>query len=383
MKKTLSLLLCTIFFTSPLFASARTNTTDKPWILSYYVGYQNGYLKPSDVDYSLMTHIVVGAVGPQTKGTLREHWNLSNSTTATTSGRAMARDVVSRAHKEGVKSLLWLGGPNEQDNFFDATSDASRATFVRSLLALVDEVGFDGIDINWEPIRTKDKPQLLSLVQDLRKARPALIITVPVNWIPTDTVNPIDLSWYASLAPFVDRLFIMSYSMAGAWSGWESWHGSALYGDDPDTTPSSVDASVSAYLSAGVPAQKLGMGVGAYATCWEYPVKKPREVLPQGFSSGDIGTLTMRVFQSDYYKKSYEKWDTTARVPYVSFKKKQGAYECGFISFENEKSVRIKAQYALDKKLGGVMLWNLGNDYLPRSSKKFPLLRVVRQTIPK
>ena len=88
----------------------------KEWLLTYYVGYQNGYLKPRDVDYTLMTHIVVGGVGVNSDGTLNEHWHLSNG-----DGRDMALEVGKRADREDVKKLIWLGGPNEEEKIKSAS----------------------------------------------------------------------------------------------------------------------------------------------------------------------------------------------------------------------------------------------------------------------
>ncbi|KKS85028.1 MAG: Glycoside hydrolase family 18 [Parcubacteria group bacterium GW2011_GWA2_43_11] len=65
-----------------------TTTETDVWLLTYYVGYQNGTLKPKDVDFSLMTHVVVGGVGVQADGTLDEHWHLPNG-----DGRKMALEI--------------------------------------------------------------------------------------------------------------------------------------------------------------------------------------------------------------------------------------------------------------------------------------------------
>ncbi len=63
-------------------------------MLTYYVGYQYGTLKPKDVDYSLMTHVVVGDVGVLSDGSLSEHWHMPAG-----GGRAMALDVGWQAKK--------------------------------------------------------------------------------------------------------------------------------------------------------------------------------------------------------------------------------------------------------------------------------------------
>lgn len=351
---------------------------EAPWLITYYVGYQNGYLKPRDVDYSLMTHIVVGGVGVNANGTLNEHWHLDTGG----DGRQMARDVGRRADKEGVKKLIWLGGPNEEDKFYSATSDAYRATLVKNILRLVDELEYDGVDIDWEPIRAKDEPRILELVKDLREADPDLLITVPVNWVPSSIAKKKDLSLYEDMVQYVDKLFIMSYSMAGAWPGWNSWHGSALAGEGSNT-PSSIKTSVDAYLKAGVPEEKLGIGLGTYATCWESPVKRPDQKLKSTFYSRDMHVMSMRTMIDEYYKRTSEKWDSKAKSPYLSFTKKKGEFECGFISYENERSVKEKVTYMKKSDLGGVLVWNIGTGYFPenRASKRHPLLKTVWETL--
>jgi len=347
------------------------------WVVSYYVGYQNGYLKPKDVDYTLMTHIVVGGVGVNSDGTLREHWHMENG-----DGHDVAVDIGKRAHKKGVKTLIWLGGPNEEDFFYSATSDENREEFVENILELVDDLGYDGVDIDWEPIRTKDEARILDLVKDLRKAEPDLIITVPVNWVTSTLVGSKDLSVYKKMSSYVDKMFIMSYSMAGAWPGWSSWHGSALYGES-SKTPSSIDSSVTAYLEADVPNEKLGIGVGTYATCWKYPIKKAGQTIPTTLAGKGTSVMSMRTMMEDYYKRSYEKWDSRAKVPYLSFKKKQGDFECGYISYENTRSVKEKVAYVKDTDLGGVLVWNIGTGYFPEksASRRNPLLKAIWESL--
>jgi chitinase len=344
-----------------------------PWVLAYYVGYHYSYLKPRDIDYALMTHIVVGGVGINADGTLNEHWHMPEG-----DGHGMALEVGVRAKRAGVKTLVWLGGPNEEDKLYAATTDAVRPTTVKNILKLVDTLDYDGVDIDWEPVRTKDEPGLLALVRDLRAARPNLLITVPVNWVPTTILVTKDLSLYPELAKYADRLFVMSYSMAGPWPGWHVWHGGALTGDTLGT-PGSVRSSILAYTRAGVPRTKLGLGVGTYATCWEYPAQTPDQMIPAGFSSGDVHAMSMRTLMDGYYSVANVKWDARAVVPYLSFSIPRGDFGCGFISYENERSVREKAAYVKTQGLGGIMVWNIGTGYFPDASrsKRNPLLSAI------
>lgn len=364
-------------------AEAKTVSTskkEKPWVMSYYVGYQNRYLKPADVDYSLMTHVAVGAVGVNSDGTLDPHFSLENGS-KDGSGKRMARDVAVRARQFGTKTLLWLGGPNDEDDLFSASSDERRALFVKNILALADELGYDGVDIDWEPITEKDRAPLLALVQDLRAARPDFLITVPVNWIVSHYTYEVSHAWYKELSRYADKLFVMTYSMAGPWPGWSVWHSGALKGESA-ITPSSVDTSVKKYLDAGVPKEKLGFGVGLYAECWPYPAKRPEETPEKGFT-GRVESLTLRYMKNAFYDKKSLKWDSSAKVPYLSFKKAKGDEQCGFISFEDERSVREKGTYLKKQKLGGVIVWNLGTGYFPSEprAKRFPLLKEVYKAV--
>ncbi len=342
---------------------ARTDEANKPWLLSYYVGYHHDLLKPRDIDYSLMTHIAVGGVGVNADGTLREHWHMPQG-----GGRVMALEVGRRAERAGVKRLIWLGGPNEEDRFLSASSDQHRAQFVRNIVRLVRELGYDGVDVNWEPIRPKDEAGIYALVRDLRLAAPDMLISVPVNWVPTTILTRKDLSLYPRLARYADRLFIMSYSMAGPWPGWQSWHWSALSGDT-FTTPGSVRTSMRAYERAGVPTEKLGIGIGTYATCWQYPVVRPRQALPPGYAPSQVRVMNMRTLMSEYYDRRHEHWDHIAQAPYLSFQAPQGSQGCGFISFENERSVQAKMQLVRDRGLGGALVWNIGTGYFPNGTR--------------
>ena len=47
-----------------------------------------------------------------------------------------------------------------------------------------------------------------------------------------------------------------------------------------------------------------------------------------------------------------------------------------FATFDDHKSIKLKSQYALDKKLGGIMFWQLMND-----QKRNGLLSTMVKTI--
>jgi len=52
-----------------------------------------------------------------------------------------------------------------------------------------------------------------------------------------------------------------------------------------------------------------------------------------------------------------EYWDDTCKVPYV-YNEQTG----DFCSYDNERSIGLKVDYANSKNLGGVMFWEVSND---------------------
>ncbi|SQC94167.1 Chitinase A1 precursor [Cedecea neteri] len=64
---------------------------------------------------------------------------------------------------------------------------------------------------------------------------------------------------------------------------------------------------------------------------------------------------------NDPQKRFTEEWDDDAKVPYLTLKSSEGK-PLFAISYENPRSVKIKAEYIKEKGLGGAMFWEYGAD---------------------
>jgi chitinase len=286
----------------------------------------------------------------------------------------MAKDVAARARAAGRKAILVVGGADSQNTFVGATSSANIDKFVANLVQLVADWGYDGIDLDWEPLPATDFPAMTSLVAKLRAARPGMLITADVNWRSANFgMTSQEKAFYSSLAGSVDQLNIMTYGMADAWSGWVSWHSSALAGHGSNH-PSSVAVSVDQYLGAGVPAAKLGMGIGFYGSCWNSPVTAPLQS-PSG--SRVAATLNYADIMRSYHSAGAYRYDTTAQAPYLSSSTGIGPAGCTFLSYEDEQSVAAKADYARQRGLGGTIIWQINGGYNSAAADPGALLRSV------
>ena len=340
------------------------------WLSGYYVGYQRDLYPVETVDFSVLTHLFVGRIIPNWDGTVITHFDIND-----TEGPAMAKRLAERAHQAGRKAVLMLGGAGEHDRFASAASDANRARFVTNLLATMDQLGYDGIDVDWEPINDVDKAPLLDLLKRLRAARPNMILTIPVGWVNPNwqTVDP----WYAEVAAVVDQMNMMTYYMAGPWGGWLSWHSSALAGQGGQY-PSSVSSSAQLYLNAGIPKTKLGIGLGFFGMCWQ-GVTGPRQ--SGGWVVADDNAMSYRNIMTSYHSDAARRWDDAASVPYLTFASRTGPAGCNFVSYDDAQSITAKGNYVKSTGLGGAIVWTIAQGHLPTAAEKNPLLRAAYQAI--
>jgi len=207
---------------------------------------------------------------------------------------------------------------------------------------------------------------------------PTAILTVPVGWVNANA--PTVASLYGNIAPVLDQINIMSYTMADAWPGWQSWHSSALFGETA-STPSSVGSSVNAYLAAGVPAAKLGIGIGFAAACWSAPVTGPKTSTNGSHVVAQDHVMTFDHVMSAYYSSSAHHWDATAQVPYLGFSSAQGPEGCTFVSYDDPQSILAKGDYVKQMGLGGTIVWTINQGYRPGepAGQQDPLMQALAQ----
>jgi chitinase len=362
---TLALILCG---TTP---QASTNVGVSKWVSGFYVGWMSSSYPPSAIDFSSLTHVMVFSVLPHTDGTLDKTLFID-----ATNGPKVAQDVAARAHAAGKQAILTVGGAGTAAGFEGATS-AHMTTFVQNLVQTVTAWGYDGIDIDWEPLPASDYPLLLSLISNLRTAKPGMIVTADIGWLNINfPLSTSDAEFYVQLAGAVDQMNMMNYGMADNWGGWVVWHSSALY-NDGSNHPSSVRSSAQMYINAGVPAAKLGMGIGFFGSCWNAPATAPLQAPGSAHVVASDNTMSFANIKNQYYSEFSYRYDAVAEAPYLSSTTPSGPAGCTFVSYEDETSVAAKANYARQAGLGGTIIWQLNEGYNPSAADPSSLLHAV------
>lgn len=293
--------------------------------------------------------------------------------------QATATALLAAAHKAGKKAIASIGGASS-GNGFDGSVQSSLSKFLGNIGALV-TMGYDGIDIDWECDSTCTNQTLQTqLIQGIRAAHPGVLLTITAGYVNKNLAQPSDFTFYGNIAAGVDRINLMTYGMCGAYSGWESWHSSPLHWNSNDSTPTGIDDSVGYYLSANVPKEKLGVGIGFYGECYTSPVTSPAQMLGGSTIPASDGVMSYANIMAGYYSAGAYHYDSSADVPFLTLSG-SNPEKCTYVTYEDSTSIAAKAAWVKQQGLGGVIIWSIDEGYVAAGSSvaaQNPLLEVTK-----
>ena len=339
------------------------------WVLGYYVGYSIDSYPIAEIDWTSLTHIAFAPMVVGGDGSIDLSFDDAHGT-----GVADAQALAQAAHAHDVKALAMLGGAGAGGPIATYASTANRAAFVTRLLAAIDSIGFDGIDLDWED--SVDLDSLVALAHDLRAARPSIVLTYPGGPINGNfqTADP----KYADLAVSLDQFNIQTYypTTAFAGQGWDSWFLAPVSGVT-GSTPIAIDDTFARYAALGIPKAKLGMGTAFYAICYTGGITGPRQPTDGGAQivGGDNAYPLADFYASGGTFATHASAvmrDATAKQPYLSFATPVADAHCGastqYISYEDEVSIADKGAFATAGGYGGIIIWTINEGYLPANA---------------
>ncbi|MEL7647352.1 MAG: glycosyl hydrolase family 18 protein [Sedimentibacter sp.] len=214
------------------------------------VGYYSGDLFNEPVEKiqtEKLTHIMYSFVIPKTDGTLHELKNPEQ-----------LKELVEKAHKDGTKVFISLGGWSYEGNMLEpvfkelASTDVKREIFIENVCAMVDEYNLDGVELDWEHPNKGTADIYEKLVIELSDA---------LNLKGKELTAALNGSWYEDWAAedtsvITERCLerfsfinVMAYDMNNA-----------------DHSPIwFFENSISYWLNRGLPHEKIIMGIPLYA----------------------------------------------------------------------------------------------------------------------
>lgn len=243
-----------------------------------------------------------------------------------------------KSRNPDLKVLLSVGGWGAGNFSEMAADDTHRKNFCNNCLAAIKQYNLDGIDLDWEyptsssagiSSSSSDTKNFTKLCKELRETLGEdLLLTMASS----SSAKYVD---FKSCIQYLDFVNLMTYDMGEP----PSSHNAGLY--KSSLTYRSCEESIQLHKSKGVPIEKMTMGV-PYFGHWDDKI-----------SSDGVYYCRMKWDETKYT----EKWDDTAKVPYLVDNSGTMVF-----SFDNEKSIALKADYVKKMKLLGIMYWNIEGD---------------------
>lgn len=241
--------------------------------------------------------------------------------------------VVAAAHKSNVKVLLSLGGGSTPAYLTSFLEDGARANFISSLMTLVAQHNYDGVDVDLEGDRINNNYE--AFVGELSvalKSKSKLMTAAIATW-ERDSFTDKALSYF-------DFVNVMSYDKTGPW--------------DPTNpgphAPYEMAVNDLNYwgVTRGIAKERLNLGLPFYG---------------YGFGDG--------------VKKNYNYVQIIKQFPDAANKDRITVPAGGSIYYNGIPTIKKKCTLALGST-GGVMIWDLLSD-VPGGDKS--LLNVIDNTL--
>jgi chitinase len=267
--------------------------------------------------------------------------------------------------------LVSVGGWLWSTNFSDMVLTAeSRRVFEDSVMQFLTQYDLDGLDIDWEypgmpgaghPFRPEDKQNFTSLLRELRKRFDAVVrrsgkrlyLTIAMG-SSDDVIANTEMN---KVQKYVDTVNLMSYDYYEPGSESITGNHSPLFADPADPKHVSSADSVKAFEKAGVPSEKILLGVPFYGHEWGEVPDQNHGLFQTGKPIPNAYAPYSAIDTSMLGQGFTRYWDDSAKVPFL-----YSADKHIFVSYEDPQSLKEKCQYIRTSKLGGIMFWEYFGD---------------------
>ncbi|MDE0559431.1 glycoside hydrolase family 18 protein [Algoriphagus sp. NF] len=374
------------FFISSILWSCSNSTSNEsedvpskgPVIMAYYVPERN--FQPEEIPVEKLTHIIFSFTHV-VDGEMKFR-NPENS------GPKLEALVRQKERNPNLKVMIACGGWGA-DGFSDmALTAESRTKFIQSVRDFIAKYQLDGMDMDWEypgisgagtKARDEDTQNFTALMKGLREMldsfeSPKILTFASAGW-----KRYFDFVEMEEVMKYADFTNVMTYDQVSGVSIYTGHHtplgkmsandvnetpfGShldSLYqsGENLDPHPRSAQKIVDFLIEEGVNPEQIVIGGAFYGRVWK-GVPPAHNGLYQLSGGLHIGWMAYHRIRDEYeVDASFERfWDEKAQAPYM-----YNQEDSLFVSYDDTVSVALKTKYAMEKGLGGIMFWELGND---------------------
>ncbi len=329
-------------------------------IIGYVPGFR-GELDVDTIEAKKLTHINYAFV--DVKDSMA--W-LTNIETDTINFRKL--NYLKKDNPE-LRILISIGGWSWSHNFSDAVlTENSRRKFAQTSVAIVEQYNLDGVDIDWEypgmrgednVFRTEDKEHFTLMFKTIREELDKLASKTGKTYQLTTALpcfpRLFEVTEMDKVAQYIDYVNIMAYDyyVAGDTAG----HHSNLYPSESYEKEDSGDKAYNFYTKAGVPAEKLVLGIPFYGRSWFMKTGDNHGINRAIESVTRAGGYTFIRDSMMTRPGLVRHWDEKAKVPYLF---DEGTNQ--LVAFDDSESLKIKCDYVIENNLAGIMFWQFASD---------------------
>jgi len=356
----------------------KSQSMEQPVIMAYYVPERD--YRPEKIPVEKLTHIIysfTNVIDGEMK--FRE---------PETAGPKLTALVEQKKRNPDLKVMIACGGWGA-DGFSDmALTAESRAKFIESASNFIKKYRLDGMDMDWEypgisgagtMAREEDTKNFTALMKGLREMLDSFDTPKILSFASAGWKRYYDHIEVNEVMKYADYTNVMTYDQVSGVSQCTGHHTplghvsneaikgtpfqerlDTLYqsGRNLDPDPRSAEKITDFLIKEEVDPKQIVIGSAFYGRVWK-GVPPENNGLSQRSGGIHIGWMAYHQIRETYEPDAnfQRYWDDQAKAPYM-----YNAKDSLMVSYDDTISVALKTKYTIDKGLGGIMFWELGND---------------------
>jgi chitinase len=275
------------------------------------------------------------------------------------------RELIARYPK--LNFGIALGGWGAGGFSEAMVSEETRAALADSMIEIIEKYGFSGMDLDWEypcedvaniACAPEDRERFPVFVRLMREKLDRLgqgngrhyLLTMAVG-AGERFARALD---FAEMIDCIDYVNLMSYDMGIT--------GKDFAGHHTNLRPCikggiSAESAADVFMRYGVPPEKLVIGAAFYGRSCRVTERGEHNGLYMPQIPESEGGLKFDDIPAQIEKGAELFWDEAACAPYL-----YNDTENFFATFDNGRSIKEKARFVREHKLGGIMYWEYNSE---------------------